>query len=55
MRCREFERLVVEALDGLPRQFRRFMRNIAVIVETVPSQALLETMGLWPDHSMLGL
>jgi predicted Zn-dependent protease with MMP-like domain len=53
MRRREFEQLVMEALDGLPRQFRRSMRNIAVIVEAAPSQALLETMGLWPDHTLL--
>lgn len=55
MRRQEFEQLVVEALDGLPRQFRRYMRNIAVIVETAPSRALLEGMGLWPDHTLLGL
>jgi predicted Zn-dependent protease with MMP-like domain len=51
----EFEQLVAEALDGLPRQFRKFMRNIAVIVEAAPSRELLETMGLWPDHTLLGL
>ena len=55
MRRREFEQLVAEALDGLPRQFRRWMRNIAVVVETAPSRTLLETMGLWPDHTLLGL
>jgi predicted Zn-dependent protease with MMP-like domain len=31
------------------------MRNIAVIVEAAPSRALLEAMGLWPDHTLLGL
>ena len=50
-----FEQLVVAALDGLPRQFRRHMRNIAVIVEPAPSRELLESMGLWPDHTLLGL
>src|SRR5882672_10272370 len=55
MRRREFEQLVVEALDALPRQFRRHMRNIAVIVETAPSRELLEAMGLWPDNTLLGL
>jgi predicted Zn-dependent protease with MMP-like domain len=24
-------------------------------VETAPSRALLETLGLWPDHTLLGL
>ena len=55
MRRQEFEQLVAEALDGLPRQFRRHMQNIAVVVETAPSRALLEAMGLWPDHTLLGL
>jgi len=55
VRRREFEQLVAEALDGLPRQFHRSMRNMAVIVEAAPSRALLEAMGLWPDHTLLGL
>ena len=55
MRRRAFEQLVAEALDGLPRRFRKSIRNIAVIVEAAPSRALLETMGLWPDHTLLGL
>ena len=55
MRRQEFEQLVAEALDGLPRQFRRHMQNIAVVVETAPSRVLLEAMGLWPDQTLLGL
>ena len=55
MRRQEFEQLVAEALDALPRQFRRQMRNIAVIVETAPSRELLEAMDLWPDQTLLGL
>ena len=55
MRRREFEQLVAEALDGLPRQFHKSMRKIAVMVEAAPSQALLETLGLWPAHTLLGL
>ena len=55
MRREAFEQLVTESLDGLPFQFRRAMRNIAVIVEAAPSRALLESMGLWPDQTLLGL
>jgi predicted Zn-dependent protease with MMP-like domain len=55
VRRQAFEHLVAEALDALPRQFRQYMRNIAVIVETAPSRALLEAMDLWPDHTLLGL
>jgi|ERR671915_57992 predicted Zn-dependent protease with MMP-like domain len=55
MRRWHFDRLVTEALDELPRRFRRQLRNIAVVVETEPSQALLEEMGLWPHRTLLGL
>ena len=55
MRRQEFERLVAEALDALPRRFRKYMRNIAVVVEATPSRELLEEMELWPDHTLLGL
>lgn len=30
--------LVAEALDGLPREFRRRMKNVAVLVEDVPAE-----------------
>ena len=55
MRRWHFEKLVSEALDELPRRFRRRLRNIAVVVEIEPSQALLEDMGLWPHGTLLGL
>ena len=55
VRRRAFAQLVAEALDGLPRPLRRSMRNIVVLVETTPSRALLETLALWPDHTLLGL
>jgi predicted Zn-dependent protease with MMP-like domain len=50
-----FDKLVAEALDELPRSFRRRLRNIAVVVESEPSQELLEDMGLWPRGTLLGL
>jgi predicted Zn-dependent protease with MMP-like domain len=50
-----FEKLVAEALDELPRRFRRHLRNIAVVVEQEPPQELLEGMGLWPGGTLLGL
>ena len=55
MRRWHFEKLVAEALDELPRRFRRHLRNIAVVVEIEPSQELLEDMGLWPHRTLLGL
>ena len=55
MRPWHFEKLVAEALDELPRRFRRRLRNIAVVVESEPPQELLEAMGLWPHGTLLGL
>jgi len=55
MQRRDFEQLVAEALDELPHQFRSYVQNIAVVVEEEPSRELLESMGLWPAETLLGL
>ena len=55
MQQRDFEQLVAEALDELPRRFRRYVQNVAVVVEAAPSRELLEAMELWPDGTLLGL
>jgi predicted Zn-dependent protease with MMP-like domain len=55
MQQRDFEQLVVEALDALPQRFRRHLQNIAVVVEEAPSRKLLESLGLWPENTLLGL
>jgi predicted Zn-dependent protease with MMP-like domain len=36
MRRERFLKLVVEALDSLPEEFRRQIKNVAVLVEDVP-------------------
>lgn len=38
MRRERFLELVAEALDSLPRQFRKLMKNVAVLVEDVPPE-----------------
>ena len=40
MKREDFVRLVEEALDSLPREFRRRMSNIAVLVEDLPPEPL---------------
>lgn len=55
MRRQDFEQLVTEALDELPEPFGDYLHNIVVVVEDAPSRELLEEMGLWPDHTLLGL
>lgn len=55
MTRRRFERLVAEALETIPRRFRRAIRNVAVVVEDEPSPELLAEMGLAPPDTLFGL
>jgi predicted Zn-dependent protease with MMP-like domain len=51
---REFERLVEEALEGLPEQFAELLDNVAVVVEDEPSDDDLEILEE-PDSELLGI
>jgi predicted Zn-dependent protease with MMP-like domain len=50
-----FERLVADALAGVPRRFRDAMANIAIVVEDEPSAELLREMELDPPDTLFGL
>ncbi|HMF96746.1 MAG TPA: metallopeptidase family protein [Vicinamibacterales bacterium] len=50
-----FEQLVAEALQSIPRRFRRAMKNIAIVVEDEPAQDLLDDMEIEPPDTLLGL
>ena len=50
-----FTELVEEALRGIPRRFRDAMRNVAVVVEDEPPQALLDEMEMEPGDTLFGL
>lgn len=52
---REFERLVLKALDGLPPPIRERMDNVDVVVEEWPSPDDLEEAGLDDRHDLFGL
>lgn len=51
----EFERLVTEALDELPKIFQEKLENVAVTVENWPTREQLEEMGLKPPTTLFGL
>src|SRR4030067_665734 len=51
----EFEELVVSALKGLPKFFRKKMENVDVVIEGQASYALLSEMGLRSPSALLGL
>jgi len=52
---KDFEEAVVSALKGLPRFFKKKMKNVDVIVEDKASQELLSEMGLRSPFELLGL
>jgi predicted Zn-dependent protease with MMP-like domain len=52
---KEFEDAVVRALRGLPRFFKKKMKNVDVVVEARASEDTLSEMGLDSPFELLGL
>jgi len=50
-----FEQLVAEAIRSIPSRFRDELKNIAVIVEDEPPDALLDEMEIDPPDTLFGL
>ena len=50
-----FEALVEDAWDAIPEEFRDHFENVAIFVEDEPSPEQLETGGVGPGHTLLGL
>lgn len=50
-----FRQLVSEALDTIPQRFRQHLQNIAIVVESRPSRALLAEMEIDPPDTLFGL
>ena len=48
-----FERLVEEALDGLPQEFGELLENVAVVVEAEPHRDDLLALDMDPDEDEL--
>lgn len=55
MRREEFEKLALQALKELPKEFKRRMENVAIVVEEYPSRKLLHELGLKPPDTLFGL
>ena len=50
-----FEALVERALADLPRFFLPYMENLTVVIESAPSEELLDAVGVPPGETLLGL
>lgn len=55
MRKVEFEKVVREALSGLPETFRKRISNLAVVVEEAAPADVLARLGLKDPRELLGL
>ena len=51
----KFEKLVAEAIELIPRRFRREMQNVAIVVEDEPDADLLDELEIEPPDSLYGL
>ena len=50
-----FERLVAQAIDGLPAEFRDRLDNVDVVVADQPTSVHLAELGLTHGETLLGL
>lgn len=55
MNAEQFERLVAEALDGLPVEIEAYMDNVAVTIADWPTPMDLKRLGRRSPYELLGL
>ncbi|MDO8523678.1 MAG: metallopeptidase family protein [bacterium] len=55
MSPKEFEELVAEAFQMIPEKFRDKVKNVALLVEDEPSEAVRKSENLKPNETLLGL
>jgi predicted Zn-dependent protease with MMP-like domain len=51
----KFEKLVADALAGVPRRFRDAMSNLVILVEDEPSRELLRDLDIESPDTLFGL
>ena len=55
MERKEFERLVLRAIEELPEKFRKKLENIEIVVEDKPRATTLSKCKISPSATLLGL
>jgi len=55
MNREKFEKLVKEAVDGLPKEFQEKMENVNITVEATPSNEILKQQRIRQPNILLGL
>ena len=51
----EFDNLVERALDQLPDVFARYLEEVPVVIEDIPTPAICRRVGLKKGHYLLGI
>ena len=51
----DFEQYVKDAIETIPRDFRKAVKNLAIVVEDEPSADVLREMEIEPPDSLFGL
>lgn len=51
----QFEVLVQRAVEGLPEDYARLLKNVAVMVEEEPPREVLDELGIDSEDDLLGL
>ncbi len=55
MESKKFEQYVEEALSKIPKKFKKYIQNLAVIIEETPSREVYRQTRSSPFSSILGL
>ena len=55
MEHKEFEKLVIKAIDELPKNFKDKLENIDIVIEDEPNMDTARTLGLGSRGHLLGL
>ncbi|MEW6026592.1 MAG: metallopeptidase family protein [Planctomycetota bacterium] len=53
MKRDEFEKLVIDAIDNLPEQFRSKIKNLAVVIEDKPTEKTHRSLGGPKDRDII--
>lgn len=55
MNDKEFEKLVAEGVDAIPKKFTDKLDNVAIVIEQEPSEAKREELGMDDGTTLFGL
>ena len=55
MRPEKFERIVTDAVSGMPGEFKELLDNVDICIQDWPSREKLKSVGLHDKYDLLGL